>query len=93
MTYETIITIGCIVAAAVIIRFAFRDMIDVNKNSYAANLRPPCPHEIVARELSETLDIQRAKLCGWRGRALAAEAALARIEATIAACEAEVISC
>lgn len=28
----------------------------------------------------------------WRGRALRAEAALAKIEATIAACEAEVIS-
>lgn len=92
MNYETIITIGCIVAAIATIRFAFRAEIDAYIAGIAAKLQAPSPHEIVARELSETLVIQRAKLCGWRDRAIVAEAALARIEATIAACEAEVIS-
>ncbi|ATI54189.1 hypothetical protein WR25_15779 [Diploscapter pachys] len=75
MTYETIITAACILAAFTVLMWAFG---------------PTSTPDALLEEMRETIRYHDERATKWRARALRAEAALAKIEATIADCEAEV---
>lgn len=75
MTYETIITAACILAAFAVVMWAFG---------------PASTPDALLEDMRETIKYHGERANKWRARALAAEAALAKIEATIADCEAEV---
>ncbi|MFL0588486.1 hypothetical protein ACH0BU_17920 [Sphingomonas olei] len=77
MTYETIITAICLIAAFAVVSWAFR---------------PTSTPDVLLEEMREVIKYHGERATKWRARALRAEAALTKIEATIADCEAEVRS-